>query len=74
MKQEQVIELAKKAGAEYFPGIGFDVISIDVARFASLVEQATMERAAQRFSDTPAMEFFGYEVASEIRHLAKDTQ
>lgn len=83
MKQEQVIELADKAvktvmaRQEGSPHIRFNAKELQDAwrdEFASLVEQATLERAAERFADTPAMEFFGYEVAGEIRHLAKGDQ
>lgn len=61
MKREQVIELARKAGIETHERkgqirFGIDVIGGDdssekFGRFAAMVEQATLERAAQRLSE-----------------------
>lgn len=54
MKQEQVIELARKAGFHFYDmkdvgcGESVEADSFDAAsRFAKLVEQATLERAAR---------------------------
>lgn len=72
MKQEQVIELAKQAkvidqkatmDSEYVR----DVIA-DLSAFASLVEQATLERAAKVVDPF----FFAEGAAHAIRSLAKE--
>lgn len=83
MKQEQVIELAKKAGASFFPGIGFDVISLDVPKLVALVEQATLERAAKvcttevarMTNDLHGTTFYiaTGQCAKAIRNLAKES-
>ena len=82
MKQEQVIELAKQAkvidqkatmDSEYVR----DVIA-DLSAFASLVEQATLERAAQRLDmveeEEPGEKWQPGTPSEVIRKFAKDTQ
>lgn len=94
MKKEQVIELAKKAdfsqggGGRYEWDFMGDVEHM--ARFASLVEQATLERAAQACDEVEDKweslhnangeivdefrSFGALDCSEAIRNLAKDTQ
>lgn len=75
MKQEQVIELAQEAGfSSYSLGAlrsGDDVL---LTSFANLVEQATLERAAQHFADHNYGEWYHDEVAKELLALSKEQQ
>ncbi|AXF52865.1 MAG: hypothetical protein [Bacteriophage sp.] len=97
MKQEQVIELAKQAG---FPFNKYGLLQGDeegeieademFTRFASLVEQATLERAAKACEQVEATyervasarggawdEYHlskSIECSEKIRNLAKDAQ
>ncbi|WP_347220312.1 hypothetical protein [Chryseobacterium sp.] len=86
MKQEQVIELAKKAGFEAHVSFlndpdGKELAEIFIwkmSQFASLVEQATLERAAMRLDLTeenePGDTWQPGTPSEVIRNLAKDTQ
>lgn len=60
MKQEQVIELLKKHGVfVYETAQSFDMLQTSVNRIASViaeVEQATLERAAERLDQTEESE------------------
>lgn len=92
MKQEQVIELAKKAGFPVRKGeIGtprLEHLPINefVEKLASLVEQATLERAAKRCETKARLlgnldsegahdrAVAARELSTDIRNLAKDAQ
>lgn len=81
MNQEQVIELARKAGF-YFHDAGFgpDVFHTTpnefsqkcFERFAKLVEQATLERAAVECETSEA--YRGSVFAARIRKLKESAQ
>lgn len=83
MKQEQVIELAKKAGFTVrkgeivTPRLEHLPINEFVEKLASLVEQATLERAADAVSRVP-VDICTYEALSAgyaaILNLAKESQ
>jgi hypothetical protein len=80
MKQEQVIELARKAGF-YFHDAGFgpDVLHTTPNEFSlkcferliNAVEQSTLERAAQACEQSEA--YRGSVFATRIRALKEDT-
>lgn len=81
MKQEQVIELAEKAG--FTVACHAPIIMVDtnnwishMDRFAALVEQATLERAAQKCEEIGW--FMGGSVGAikcseELRNLTKES-
>lgn len=70
MKQEQVIELAKLAGAtQWCPG--WHLSTDEVAKLVQLVEQATLERAAQACEQSEA--YRGSVFAARIRALKDGT-
>lgn len=69
MNKEKIMELAKKAGiARWHINLERHVVDFGIEKFASIVEQATLERAAK-----VANKFVGCEeIASEIRALANE--
>ena len=89
MNKEQVIELARKAGfptwvclkipmgnetaLEVIPPPGQIRITMLLEKFADLVEQATLERAAMEMEEYgPIQELGGIDCAEIIRNLAKE--
>lgn len=86
MKQEKVIELLKQSGIHDYIvqnpnkdewGYGSDCIMCDgIERFASLVEQATLERAASALDEEFNKTLYGaYASGAEmVRNLAKEPQ
>lgn len=86
MKQEQVIELARRAGFEGMIEGVYQAGDANISRFASLVEQATLERAAERCETKARLlgnldsegaydrAVAARELATDIRNLAKETQ
>jgi hypothetical protein len=72
MKQEQVIELAVEAGLiekDYEHG---KTVIAELFRFAALIEQATLEKAALLVEDWNTWE--SGVMGQSVRALAKETQ
>lgn len=73
MKQEQVIEFARKAGisqgCDHY-GPDWTAVDNDLVKFAKLVEQATLERAAVACEQSEA--YRGSVFAARIRALKED--
>lgn len=83
MKQEQVIELMKQNGfsemiiGDLEDGLCVQLVAREIAKIASLVEQTTLDRAAEAVSRVP-VDICTYEALSAgyaaILNLAKEPQ